>query len=210
KDRQAELRSQEHQKARNKIELLIQQEGRVSEKALSIAREHSFSKEKVYQIWGKIKSKKDSHAFARALYQAPFGILLYVEGNNNITSDYEKKLKLKKLPLASLFGYFQPVYSLKINLKEANNNLEEYLIASLPSEVWEKVDYNEDKKELISRYREELEKISKKLEITQEKSWWEALVPCQLTTKEQVDYYQELEKLLKEGKFYTNIQKEGL
>jgi hypothetical protein len=30
--------------------MLIQQEERVSEKALSIAREHGFSKEKVYQI----------------------------------------------------------------------------------------------------------------------------------------------------------------
>ncbi|CAG8840543.1 34100_t:CDS:1, partial [Racocetra persica] len=46
KDRQAQARSYEHQKIRKKVEALIQQEGKVSEKSLSIAREHSFPKEK--------------------------------------------------------------------------------------------------------------------------------------------------------------------
>jgi len=32
---------------------MIQRERRISEKALSLAREHSFPKEKVYQIWEK-------------------------------------------------------------------------------------------------------------------------------------------------------------
>ncbi|CAJ0836376.1 2081_t:CDS:2 [Entrophospora sp. SA101] len=51
--RQAQVRSQEHQRVRREIELLVQREGGVSEKALSLAREHSFPKEKVYQIWEK-------------------------------------------------------------------------------------------------------------------------------------------------------------
>ena len=58
KGRQAQARSREHQRVRREIELLIQQEGEVSKKALSLAREHSFPKEKVYQIWEKWKQKK--------------------------------------------------------------------------------------------------------------------------------------------------------
>ncbi|CAJ0747043.1 24897_t:CDS:10 [Entrophospora sp. SA101] len=45
--RQAQVRSQEHQRVRREIELLVQREGGVSEKALSLAREHSFPKEKL-------------------------------------------------------------------------------------------------------------------------------------------------------------------
>jgi len=32
---------------------MIQREGKIPEKALSLAREHSFPKEKVHQIWEK-------------------------------------------------------------------------------------------------------------------------------------------------------------
>ncbi|CAG8752936.1 6264_t:CDS:2, partial [Racocetra persica] len=49
-DRQSELRSQEHQTARREIELLIRQKREIPKEAFVIAREHSFPKEKVYQI----------------------------------------------------------------------------------------------------------------------------------------------------------------
>ena len=61
KDRQSKVRSKIHQKARRDIELLIQEEGKLSEKALNIARQHNFSKEKVYQIWEKIKLEKEKN-----------------------------------------------------------------------------------------------------------------------------------------------------
>jgi transcriptional/translational regulatory protein YebC/TACO1 len=178
KDRQDQVRSQLFLKLRKKLEGIVREERGISEKSLSVARENQFPKEKLYQIWEKIKNEKNSNAFTRNFYQAPFGILLYLEGNNDITSDYEKKLQLKKMPLASLSGYFQLTHSLKIELKEFNDNLEEYLITNLPSDIWEKVDYNEEKKELVSSGKEELERIKKvieekllKLVTKEEKSW---------------------------------------
>jgi len=71
----------------------------------------------------------------RVLFQAPFGILIYLEGGKNIPADLVKKLQLKSLPLVSLPNYFQPLYSLKINLKGNDNNLEEYLLTYLPNEI---------------------------------------------------------------------------
>lgn len=50
KDRQDSARSQLFIKVRKKIESIIQEERRVSEKVLSLARESKFPKEKVYQI----------------------------------------------------------------------------------------------------------------------------------------------------------------
>jgi len=50
KDRQDAARSQINLKLRKKIEAMIRQEGQIPEKALSLARESSFPKEKVYQI----------------------------------------------------------------------------------------------------------------------------------------------------------------
>ena len=57
KDRQVQARSQKHQRVRREIEKLIEQEGKLSEKALVLAREKNFPKEKVYQIWEKSKQK---------------------------------------------------------------------------------------------------------------------------------------------------------
>jgi transcriptional/translational regulatory protein YebC/TACO1 len=92
KDRQSKVRSKIHQKARRDIELLIQEEGKLSEKALNIARQHNFSKEKVYQIWEKIRldKKRNDHS-QYTLYQTPFGIWLCSE--NNISDKLTTKWK---------------------------------------------------------------------------------------------------------------------
>ncbi|CAG8547007.1 39215_t:CDS:10 [Gigaspora margarita] len=121
KDRQDSARSQLFLKVRKKIENIIREEHEVNEKSLSIARENE-----------KIKNSGGENYSARAFYQAPFGILIYLEDSKNITTDLISKLKLKSLPLSSLSSYFQMLYGLKINLKEEDNNLEEYLLTYLP------------------------------------------------------------------------------
>ncbi|KLL03038.1 MAG: hypothetical protein MRERV_56c013 [Mycoplasmataceae bacterium RV_VA103A] len=214
KDRQSELRSQEHQTARREIELLIRQKREIPKEAFVIAREHSFPKEKVYQIWEKLKNSAVESRSTRALFQAPFGILIYLEGGKNIPADLVKKLQLKSLVLVSLPNYFQPLYSLKINLKGNGNNLEEYLLTYLPNEIWEKTNYDEKKRALISPNKEEITRIKKIIEeeklelvIEEEKNFWKPLIPCRLIAKEEIDYYHELEKQLASSNFYTNIEK---
>ena len=215
KDRQCELRSQEHQTARREIELLIRQHKReIPKEAFIIAREHSFPKEKVYQIWEKFKNSVSESHSTRALFQAPFGILIYSEDSRNITADLVKKLKLKPLPLSSLSSYFQPQYSLKINLKRNDGNLEEYLLTYLPNEIWEKMNYDEKKRELISPEKEEMirikeiiEKKNLELVIEEEKMFWEAPIPCRLIAKGEIDYYHELEKKLVSSGFFSNVEK---
>ena len=135
KDRQDSVRGQLFLKVRKKIENIIQSEHVISEKVLSIARENKFPKEKVYQIWEKFKENREKNSSTRVLYQAPFGILIYLDNSKNIDAELINKLRLKSLPLSSLSKYFQLSYSLKISLKEENNNLEEYLLTHLPSEV---------------------------------------------------------------------------
>jgi len=159
KDRQDEARSKLFLKLRKKLESIIKEEGGVNEKVLSLARENQFLKEKVYQIWEKIKENKETFFF-RNFYQGSFGILLYLEGDNN--EDIEKlveKFKLKKLPLSSLPNHFQLIYSLKISPKKLNENLEDFLLISLPNNTWEKVTYDEKKKEFSSCYKEEIDTI---------------------------------------------------
>jgi len=214
KDRQDSARSQLFLKVRKKIENIIREENEISEKVLSIARENKFPKEKVYQIWEKFKENKGKNYSTRAFYQAPFNILIYLEDSKNFRAELISKLRLKPLPLSSLPSFFQPFYSLKINLKEENNDLEEYLLTYLPSEIWEKITYDEKERELVSLHKEEIAKIKKeivknnlKLVIEQEKAFWKPLVPCPMTTKEEVDYYRELEKEMASNKFYTNVEK---
>ena len=214
KDRQDSARSQLFLKVRKKIENIIREEHEVNEKSLSIARENKFPKEKVYQIWDKVKNEAEKNCSSRAFYQAPFGILIYLEDNRNITSDLIDKLKLKMLPLSSLSKYFQLLYGLKINLKGNNYNFEEYLLTYLPSEIWEKINYNEREREFTSLHKEEIIRIKKIIEekklelvIEKERSFWKALIPCQIVGKEEFNYYQELEKKLIDKKFYTNAEK---
>jgi transcriptional/translational regulatory protein YebC/TACO1 len=135
KDRQDEVKSRLFLKLRKKIESVIKEEGEVNEKSLNIARENQFPKEKVYQIWEKIKENKET-SFFRKYYQGPFGILLYLEGDNNEEiEELAESFKLKKLPLASFSNHFQLTYSLRISSKKASENLEEYLLTSLPNNI---------------------------------------------------------------------------
>jgi transcriptional/translational regulatory protein YebC/TACO1 len=215
KDRQDSARSQLFLKVRKKIENIIREEREVNDKSLSIARENKFPKEKVYQIWEKFKSEKDKNYSLRALYQASYGILIYLESNQEITPHLIKKLNLRVLPLSLLPNYFQLLYSLKINLKENNNNnLEEYLITYLPNEILEGMTYDEKERELIFSSKEEMSRIKKFIEenglelvIEQEKTIWKALIPYRLAEKEELNYHQELEKQLKNSKFYSNVEK---
>jgi hypothetical protein len=156
KDRQDDARAKLFLKLRKKIENIIREERGVNEKSLSIARENQFPKEKVYQIWEKIKENKENSP-SRVFYQALFGVLIYLEGDISF-DDSEDKFKLKKLSLSSLPSYFQLFYSLKVNLR-SDNNLEEYLLAYLPNDIWEGVNYSEKEKMLISDNGELIKKI---------------------------------------------------
>src|SRR5438132_2742688 len=102
KDRQDSARSQLFLKVRRKIENIIREEHEVNEKSLSIARENKFPKEKVYQIWEKVKGEGEKNHSSRVLYQAPYGILIYLEDSKIITTDLISKLRFKSLPLSSL------------------------------------------------------------------------------------------------------------
>ena len=164
KDRQDSARSQLFLKVRKKIENIIREEREVNEKALSIARENNFPKEKVDQIWEKIKNSGGGNHSTRAFYQAPFGILIYLEDSKDVNTDLVSQLRLKSLPLSLLTNYFQILYSLKINLKKESNDLEEYLLTYLPDEIWEKLTYDEKKRELISPHKEEIIKVKKIIE----------------------------------------------
>jgi len=100
----------------------------------------------------------------RALYQAPYGILIYLESIKDINDDLIKKLKLKSLPFSLLSNYFQMLYSLKVNLKGNDNNLEEYLITYLPSELLEKMTYDKNEREITFPNKEEISRLKKIVE----------------------------------------------
>jgi len=158
KDRQDHARSQLFLKLRRKIENIIRQEGKITPEVLSMARENSFSKEKVQQIFEKIKSEGEKNSFVRNLYQAPFGIFIYLEENQDNIDKAAQELKLKKIPLFSLPNYFQPCYSLKLELEE-NYNLEEYLLTHFPIEILEKINYTEQSSEITSLDKQTTEKM---------------------------------------------------
>jgi len=196
KDRQDHARSQLFLKLRKKIENIIRQEGKISPEVLSMARENSFPKEKVYQIFEKIKSDKEKSFSARSLYQAPFGIFVYLEGDNNNVDQIAQELGLKKIPLSSLPNYFQLSYSLKLELEtEKNLNLEEFLLTCFPFEILEKMNYNErnieivsPNRQLIERSKDIIKKSGLKLKTKEEKTFWEALVYQKLFEKEAINY----------------------
>ena len=211
KDRRDSARSQLFLKLRRKIENIIREEGGINEKSLSIARENQFPKEKVYQIWEKIKENKETST-SRVFYQALFGILIYLEGDVDIDS-LADKFKLKKLSLSSLLSYFQLFYGLKVNL-QGDNNLEEYLLTYLPNDIWEEINYSEKEKKLISsngelikRVKNIIDKDKNELLIEEEKTFWKSLTPYRLIEKKEIEYYLELEKDLIGKKYYTNIEK---
>jgi len=120
------------------------------------------------------------------------------------------------MPLSSLPSYFQLFYSLKLELEEGKNynNLEECLLTYFPVEILEKMSYSEKNVEVISNDKRILEKtkdITKqnelKLKITEEKTFWKALVYQKLFEKEAINYWTELEKKLVGSKFYINIER---
>lgn len=211
KDRQDSARSQLFLKLRKKIENIIRDEGEVNEKSLSLARENQFPKDKVYQIWEKIKESKENSA-TRVLYQGLFGILFYCESDIFDIDNLVDKFKLKKLSLSSLPSFFQLLYSLKLQLKEVDSNLEDYLLISLPSDIWEKISYDEKEKKIISPQKEainllksQVEKGNLKLIIEEENSFWKPLIPHFLVNQDEKEYYLALEKALDGQKFYTNV-----
>ncbi|CAI2164218.1 17334_t:CDS:2 [Funneliformis geosporum] len=66
----------------------------------------------------------------------------HIEGENNENiEELAEKFKLKKLPLASFPNHFQLIYSLKISSEKASKNLEDCLLISLPSNIWEKLSW---------------------------------------------------------------------
>ena len=178
-----------------------------------MARKNGFPKEKVLQIFEKIKASKESNSSTRVFYQAPFGIFIYLESDNTNINNLAQELKLKRMPLSSLPNCFQLFYSLKLELEEGeNHNLEEYLLTYFPVEILEKMNYDDKNIEFISTDKQMIEKtkvITKqnelKLKIKEERTFWKALVPYQLSEKGAMNYWKELEKKLTGNKFYTNI-----
>src|SRR5438034_243558 len=102
-----------------------------------------------------IKHRKDRQDSARS--QLFLKVRKKIE--NIIREEHE--VNEKSLSLSSLSGYFQVLYGLKINLRGANKNLEEYLLTSLPGEIKEKIIYDEKKRELASPDKEAIVKIKK-------------------------------------------------
>nr|CAG8441139.1 6554_t:CDS:2 [Entrophospora candida] len=129
KDRQDSARSQLFLKLRKKIENIIREKGAVNEKALNLARENKFPKEKVYQIWEKFRADR--------------------EGEHELFSSDKEVIHIVK------------------NIVKEN----------------------------------------RKIVVIEEKSFWKTLLPCQLVSKEEIDYYQELKKQLSSSNFYTNVEK---
>jgi allantoicase len=50
-----------------------------------------------------------------------------------------------------------------------------------------------------------IEESELELVIEEERSFWKAIIPCQILDKEQKDYYQELNREMVGNIFYTNI-----
>ena len=171
-------------------------------------------REKVYQIWEKIKlDKKRKGCSQHVFYQAPFGIWLCLE--NNISDKLISRLKLKKMPLHLLSNYFQSIYVLKLagdmNMRQINL-LEECLLTDLPIEAWEKLNYDEQKQELSSSEKETINTIksiikkNQKITIVEEKNFWKAFFPKPLSNLEEKKYYTQLQKELENIKFQQNIK----
>jgi|SRR5438128_444624 len=159
KDRQDQARGQIFLKLCRKIENIIRQEGKITAEVLSMARKNGFPKEKVLQIFEKIKASKESNSSTRVFYQAPFGIFIYLESDNTNINNLAQELKLKRMPLSSLPNCFQLFYSLKLELEEGeNHNLEEYLLTYFPVEILEKMNYDDKNIEFISTDKQMIEK----------------------------------------------------
>src|SRR3954470_25059604 len=100
------------------------------------------------------------------------------------------------MPLNLLSNYFQLVYVLK--LVGEKNLLEEYLLTSLPAEIWEKVNYNEKQCELLSADKKVMKMVkntikeNSQITVAEEKNFWQPLITQTLNEKEEKDYYLQL------------------
>ena len=212
KDRQDSARSQTFVKLRKKLENILREEGKISEKSLSLARENKFPKEKIYQIWEKVSQEKEMTLNSRFLYQARFGIVIFLEAINRISQKTASQLNLKELPLSLLPTYFELTYSLKLALKEGGNNLEEYLLTNLPLEIWEKVNYDKRRQVLFSSDKEAVNEVKKLVKndplivLGREKKYWKAFHFKPLNSQEEKDYYSQLQAKLENIQFYANIE----
>ena len=215
KDRQDQARSELFLKLRRKIVNLIQEEGQITEKVLSIARENKFPKEKIYQIWEQIRSEKEKKESSLALYQAPFGIIVFGEGEVLTIENLAKSDKWKKIPLHNLPNYFRSLYNLELEIMKESYDLEEYFLSCFPMEVIEKateINYWEKTIALSFSEHKEVEIIKniaedKKLEL-QIKSLKTSRIPILpqfLTTEAQKEYYKVIKEKLIGCQFYTNI-----
>src|SRR4051812_8899757 len=114
------------------------------------------------------------------------------------------------MPLNLLSNYFQLVYVLK--LVGEKKILEEYLLTSLPAEIWEKVSYNEKQCELLSVDKKVMKMVKNTIKenpqiaVAEEKNFWQALITQTLNKKKKKNYYLQLKEKLKGKKFYTNIK----
>jgi hypothetical protein len=121
------------------------------------------------------------------------------------------------MPSHLLSNYFQLIYTLKLT-SESSDLLEEYLLNDLPTEIWEKVNYDEQKQELFSSDKEAINVIKKtiqknqKITIAEEKNYWKPLFFKLLSSQKEKKYYSQLQKELKNInfqqniKFYTNVE----
>lgn len=224
KDRQAQIRSQEHQKVRKKIEMLIRQEGKISEKALSIAREHSFSKDKVDHIWEKLKQKRArGEVRFNKLYQAPFDIILYCEGKEEkeiqeAVDFLSKEMQWSEISPSNPSYYFRKVNLLKIEIKNSSISLEDYLLTNLSSETINKIEQMEVKNnqaEIIFSEKEVGEEIENLLLgnsnyfIKNKKTVWQPLFFQELMTPEAKLYAELLKRKINQNQlnidFFVNI-----
>jgi len=145
KDRQDNERSKIFLKFSKKIENIIKLEGHVNEKILNDARKIQFPKEKIYQIYYRIKEKSNEKNEPMLFQSNSKKILIYLIDNkaNEILSNV-----MNKIPSSLIFNYFKLVYSLIIELIN-KNSLEDFLL-NLPINFLEKINYNEEKKKFSS------------------------------------------------------------
>ncbi|RHZ37791.1 YebC/PmpR family DNA-binding transcriptional regulator [endosymbiont GvMRE of Glomus versiforme] len=226
KDRQAQVRSQGHQRVRKEIELLIRKEGEISEKALILAREQSFPKEKVYKIWEKWKQKKNKidDNFGK-LYQAPFEIILYCEGKDEekkieTINSLSKELRWKEIDKNNLLYYFRKVNLWELERRSKTVKLEEYLLITLPSEIIndiEQIGISSEQVKIIFTEKETGETIENCLFgdtycfIKSKKKIWQPLIFQEIVSQEAKEYVQKLKQKLQQNQdsfnFITNIYK---
>ncbi len=131
KARQDFARAREFLKLSEKLRYLISQKKIDLAEALSLTRKHGFIKKKVLNIWEKCleEPKKKGEENLHRLYQAPFEVMIYAEGERRSLLEWEIKNQLKKIESSILSNYFRKFNEWKI--REKQFNLEEYLLSSL-------------------------------------------------------------------------------